>query len=70
MTSCLDSARKPNGGECCETGEMLLWFDSTASLTELRSQIFRVLSSDAETRRLESEDQATSDIPCMYVTDH
>lgn len=32
-------------------------------LTELTSHIFRVLSSEAETRRLESEDQATSDIP-------
>lgn len=32
-------------------------------LTELTSQIFRVLSSEAETRRLESDDQATSDIP-------
>lgn len=33
-------------------------------LTELTSQIFNVLSSDAETRRLESDDQATSEIPC------
>lgn len=32
-------------------------------LTELTSHIFRVLSSEAETRRLESEDHATSDIP-------
>lgn len=32
-------------------------------LTELTSQIFRVLSSEAETRRLESDDQATSDMP-------
>lgn len=37
---------------------------NAAGLTELTSQIFRVLSSDAETRRLESEDQATSEIPC------
>lgn len=35
----------------------------TPPLTELTSHIFRVLSSEAETRRLESDDQATSDIP-------
>lgn len=39
----------------------------TYSLTEFRSQIFRVLSSDADTRRLESEDQATSDIPYRHM---
>lgn len=33
------------------------------SLTELLSQIFSVLSSEAETSRLESEDQETSEIP-------
>lgn len=33
-------------------------------LTELTSQIFRVLSSDADTSRLESEDHATSEMPC------
>lgn len=32
-------------------------------LTELLSQIFSVLSSDAETSRLESDDQETSEIP-------
>lgn len=32
-------------------------------LTELLSQIFRVLSSEAETSRLESEDQETSEMP-------
>lgn len=31
--------------------------------TEENSQIFNVLSSDAETKSLESDDQATSDIP-------
>lgn len=59
-----DFSRKTNGGRggC--------GFDSIQPLTEFRSQIFRVLSSEAETRRLESEDQATSDIPCTHVTDH
>jgi len=42
-------------------------WDLRRSLTELTSQIFRVLSSDADTRRLESEDQATSDMPCGNV---
>lgn len=66
----MTSSQRAAGGEYCETDKTLLWCDSICSLTELRSQIFRVLSSDAETRRLESEDQATSDIPCIYVTDH
>lgn len=43
--------------------------DSMRSLTELTSQIFRVLSSDADTSRLESEDQATSDMPCRSTGD-
>lgn len=34
-----------------------------SALTELTSHILRVLSSEAETRRLESDDQATSEIP-------
>ena len=38
-------------------------------LTELLSQIFRVLSSEAETSRLESEDQETSEIPCTQKTE-
>jgi len=37
---------------------------SMKRFTELISQIFSVLSSDADTKRFESEDQATSDIPC------
>lgn len=37
------------------------------SFTELISQIFSDLSSDADTKRFESADQATSDIPCNYM---
>lgn len=37
------------------------------SLTELLSQILSVLSSEAETSRLESEDHETSEIPYTYT---
>lgn len=39
-------------------------YNYVISFTELMSQIFGDLSSDADTKRFESEDQATSDIPC------
>ena len=43
---------------------MVILFLTHLILTVLKSQIFKVLSSDAETRSLESDDQATSEIPC------
>ena len=37
-------------------------------LTVAKSQIFRVLSSEAETSSFESDDQDTSEIPCKKKT--
>lgn len=42
---------------------MQLYFNVCMCLTELLSQILSVLSSEAETSRLESDDQDTSEIP-------
>ena len=36
--------------------------------TVTNDQILRVLSSEAETIRFESDDHATSDIPCKILT--
>lgn len=43
----------------------IIYYYIYQKFTELISQIFSVLSSDADAKRFESEDQATSDIPCQ-----